>query len=43
MKQVKCPKCGFVQETWNAILHWWCPKCKLWIKVDRLGRVVEIE
>lgn len=41
MKQVKCPKCGLVHETWNMVLQWYCPKCKMWIKVDRIGREVK--
>ena len=43
MKQVKCPKCGLVKETWSMVLQWMCPKCKMWIKVDRLGREVKIK
>lgn len=43
MKQVKCPKCGLVHEIWSTVLQWRCPNCKMWIKVDRIGREVKIK
>lgn len=43
MKKVKCPKCGLIHETPITTLQWKCPNCKMWIKVDKIGREVKIK